>query len=88
METWKKMEVPQGTIFIGLSSIHWREAWKYGHRAYRYCHHDIGHALAAINISCSGLGWQTHLMDHLTHSDLETVLGLPKKQDVELEIPD
>ena len=88
MEPWKKMELPQGTIFVGLSSIHWREAWKYGHRAYRYCHHDLGHALAAINISCSGLGWRTHLMDHLTHSDLETILGLPSKKDVEIEVPD
>jgi len=25
--------IPSG----GLSSIHWREAWKYGERAYRYC---------------------------------------------------
>ncbi|MBC8283427.1 MAG: SagB/ThcOx family dehydrogenase [Nitrospinae bacterium] len=90
METWDDMlqGLPQNTIFMGLSSIHWREAWKYGHRAYRYCHHDLGHALAAINISCSGLGWRTHLMEHLTHSDLETVLGLPQKEDVEIEVPD
>jgi len=90
METWEKMlqGLPKDTLFVGLSSIHWREAWKYGHRAYRYCHHDLGHALAAINISCSGLGWRTHLMDHLTHSDLETVLGLPQKEDVEIEVPD
>ncbi len=89
-ETWKKMTegLPAETVFIGLSSIHWREAWKYGHRAFRYCQHDLGHALAAINISCAGLGWQTHLMDNLSHSDLEIVLGLPEKDDVEVEVPD
>ena len=30
-------------VFI-LTSIAWREAWKYRDRAYRYCLHDIGHA--------------------------------------------
>ena len=29
---------------IALTSIHWREAWKYGERAFRYCQHDLGHA--------------------------------------------
>ena len=27
---------PPGAFLIGLSSIHWREAWKYGERAFRY----------------------------------------------------
>ncbi|HSP00593.1 MAG TPA: SagB/ThcOx family dehydrogenase [Thioalkalivibrio sp.] len=35
-------------ILVGLSAIHWREAWKYGARAYRYCQHDAGHAMAAV----------------------------------------
>ena len=39
--------LPEEAIFVGLTSIHWREAWKYGERAYRYCQHDVGHALAA-----------------------------------------
>jgi SagB-type dehydrogenase family enzyme len=88
MGTWEKMRLSEHTLFVGLSSIHWREAWKYGQRAYRYCQHDLGHALAALNISCAGLGWRTHLMDHLTHNDLETILGLPFKDDSEIEVPD
>ncbi|UUZ76200.1 hypothetical protein LP414_33435 [Polaromonas sp. P1(28)-13] len=24
---------PEGSFFVGLSSVHWREAWKYGERA-------------------------------------------------------
>ena len=36
---------------VVLSSIFWREAWKYGERAFRYCNHDVGHALAAASIS-------------------------------------
>ena len=38
---------PPDSFLVGLSSIHWREAWKYGERAFRYCQHDAGHALAA-----------------------------------------
>ena len=86
-QIWEQMGSPEDTIFIGLSSIYWREAWKYGLRAFRYCHHDMGHALAAINISCSALGWRTHLMDHLGTKDLEIILGLNKKNEDEIEVP-
>src|SRR5438105_6983118 len=33
---------PPQAFLVGLSSIHWREAWKYGERAFRYCQHDAG----------------------------------------------
>ena len=90
IEKWTKMlaGLPPDTIFIGLSSIYWREAWKYGMRAFRYCHHDLGHALAAINIACAGLGWQAVLMDQLGSNELEMILGLTKKSDEEVEVPD
>jgi SagB-type dehydrogenase family enzyme len=86
---WKQMSegFHENTFFIGLSSIYWREAWKYGLRAFRYCHHDMGHALAAINIACSVLGWRTQLMDHLSGDDLVVLLGLHKKSEEEIEVP-
>jgi len=56
---------PPGTFFTGLTSIHWREAWKYGQRAYRYCQHDAGHAIGAISIAAAGLGWQARILDDL-----------------------
>ena len=37
----------QDMWLLALTSIHWREAWKYGERAFRYCQHDLGHAVAA-----------------------------------------
>jgi len=48
-------DLPDSGILIGLSSIHWREAWKYGERAFRYCQHDIGHGLGALCEMGSGL---------------------------------
>ena len=49
----------------GLSSIYWREAWKYGERAFRYCHHDIGHAICSISIAAAELGWQARLIENV-----------------------
>jgi len=51
--------------FIGLSSVHWREAWKYGERAFRYCRLDVGHALGALRYAAGTLGWEIRLMEKL-----------------------
>jgi len=42
-------------VFI-LTSIAWREAWKYRDRAYRYCLHDIGHAWQALALAAQAMG--------------------------------
>ena len=63
-------------LLIGLSSILWREAWKYGERAFRYCQLDIGHAIAAFSYAAATLGWHLHLLDHHSDHDVATLLGL------------
>ncbi len=45
-----------GAFLVALTSIHWREAWKYGERAFRYCQHDVGHAIGALRVAAS-LAW-------------------------------
>ena len=50
-------EFPAQAFLVGLSSIHWREAWKYGERAFRYCQHDAGHAIGTLRIAAATLGW-------------------------------
>jgi nitroreductase len=47
---------------VALTGIHWREAWKYGLRAYRYCQHDCGHAIAAVAYAAAALGWRARLL--------------------------
>lgn len=61
---------------MGFSSIFWREAWKYGERAFRYCNHDVGHAVAAVTMAAAALGWDVKLIDGLGYSDLEKLMGL------------
>ena len=89
-ESWDALcgEFPAHTFFLGLSSIHWREAWKYGQRAYRYCMHDAGHALGALSIAAGGLGWQTHLLDGLGTNELALLLGTFREHEAEPEEPD
>jgi SagB-type dehydrogenase family enzyme len=45
-------------LAVGLSSVMWREAWKYGERAFRYCQLDVGHAVGALAHAAALLGWQ------------------------------
>ncbi len=78
-------------LIVALTSIHWREAWKYGERAHRYCQEDVGHALAAIAFSAAVNGWHTALLDHVTDQQISTLLGLNRSEDfleAEAEHPD
>jgi len=83
--------VPPDSILVGLSSIHWREAWKYGERAYRYCQHDAGHAIAAVRYAAATLGWQAQLLTSWGDAEIGSILGLDREADfgtVEREHPD
>lgn len=67
-------------FLIGLTSILWREAWKYGERAYRYTQLDLGHALACISFAGGLFGWVVTFLDTLSTEQVETVLGLDRVQ--------
>ncbi|CAH9108370.1 unnamed protein product [Cuscuta epithymum] len=68
--------LPKNSFLVGLSSIFWREAWKYGERAFRYCNHDVGHVIAAVAMAAAGLGWDVKVLDGLGYSELEKLMGL------------
>ncbi|MNZ38839.1 Nitroreductase family protein [compost metagenome] len=71
--------LPTGALLLALSSIPWREAWKYGERAYRYCHHDLGHALACLSIAASALGWEVRLLRGIGETRLDALFGLDRE---------
>jgi SagB-type dehydrogenase family enzyme len=78
-------------IIVGIASIYWREAWKYGMRAFRYCQHDCGHAIAAVSYAAAALGWQTQMLDTAADEDVAAMLGLNRSadyRDLEREEPD
>ena len=65
------LEIPAQAFLVGLSSIHWREAWKYGERAFRYCQHDAGHAIGALRIAAATLGWRASLLHGLADEPID-----------------
>ena len=73
--------VPEGSFLVGLSSIHWREAWKYGERAFRYCQHDVGHALGTLRFAAAALGWKLCLLDRVRADAVSQLLGIDRDAD-------
>jgi nitroreductase len=83
------LPLPEGTFLVALSSIHWREVWKYGERGYRYSQHDAGHALAAVRYAAAALGWPALLLSAPGDEDLGRLLGIePPPAGAESEDPD
>jgi SagB-type dehydrogenase family enzyme len=68
-------------LHVALTSIHWREAWKYGERAFRYCQHDIGHAIGAIAFSAGVLGWRAALLPAWSHHAIAAATGVGRDAD-------
>ena len=87
---WSELSagLPPDSFLIALTSIHWREVWKYGERSFRYCQHDVGHAIAALSYAASLCGWRARLIDDLGHEELVALCGLHEPWPVEKEIPD
>ncbi|MBM4127301.1 MAG: SagB/ThcOx family dehydrogenase [Nitrospira sp.] len=82
---------PADAFLFGLTSVHWREAWKYGERAFRYCNHDVGHAIGAARIAAATLGWNMVLLDGLDQHTVALLLGTNRTEDftdAEPEHPD
>src|SRR4051794_16442517 len=52
-------------VFV-LTSIAWREAWKYRERAYRYCLHDMGHAWQALALAARSMGCNAVAAGHFS----------------------
>ena len=81
-EHWTKAAASSADGFqVGLTSITWREAWKYGERAFRYCQHDVGHALAALRFAAAALGWRVELLPAWDDARLSQLLGLDRPED-------
>lgn len=71
--------IPPG-VWLGYSSIAWREAWKYGERAFRYCQLDMGHVLAALAYAAALHGWQPRLL-RLGSEEVAARLGVDRSAD-------
>jgi SagB-type dehydrogenase family enzyme len=78
---WQAFSGGREGMLVALTSIHWREAWKYGERAFRYCQHDTGHAIGALALSAARLGWSMTLLPRWSDAQLAALLGLDRDGD-------
>jgi len=74
---WQDLAQHFGAPFFltALSSIFWRESWKYGERAWRYCNHDVGHAVAALRFAAGLWGWRVTYLNAVSDRQMEDLLG-------------
>ncbi len=72
---------PAATWLVALTSIHWREAWKYGERAFRYCQHDLGHAVAAVRLAAALRGWKAVMLPDWSHREIAALTGVDRGED-------
>jgi SagB-type dehydrogenase family enzyme len=66
---------PASLTFI-LTSIAWREAWKYRDRAYRYCLHDMGHAWQALALAARAVGYDSFALGCFPDDEIARFCGL------------
>jgi SagB-type dehydrogenase family enzyme len=67
--------------WIALTTIPWREAWKYGERAFRYAELDVGHAIGAVEHAAALFRWTVHEERHVGSETLAQVLGTGRAED-------
>lgn len=68
-------------LAIALTSIMWRETWKYGERAFRYCQLDTGHAMAALAHAACALGWTLHTNASIGQENIARLCGVDRYEE-------
>ena len=66
-------------VFV-LTSIAWREAWKYQSRAYRYCLHDMGHAWQALALAARAIGCESFAIGNFPDDDVAQACRLSEDE--------
>ncbi|MCF6243593.1 MAG: SagB family peptide dehydrogenase [Sulfurovum sp.] len=85
-----ELALPNNSFLVSLSSIVWREAWKYGERSWRYTQLDCGHALKALEVSAFILGWKIDVI-RTKDTELQSLIGFDQAHRYvpeERELPD
>ncbi|HYD41327.1 MAG TPA: SagB/ThcOx family dehydrogenase [Anaeromyxobacter sp.] len=77
--------LPPRALLAGITQIHWREAWKYGERGWRYSLLDAGHAVAALSVAAAALGWRARLAEGWTDRAVARLVGADRQSGPEAE---
>jgi SagB-type dehydrogenase family enzyme len=69
-----------GPLEFLLTTIVWREAWKYQSRAYRYCLHDLGHAWQSLALAAAAIGCEARAVGTFDDDRVANQYGLPEDE--------
>jgi SagB-type dehydrogenase family enzyme len=70
--------VADAPAIVVLAVVYERTARKYGERAERYVHIEVGHAAQNVYLQAAGLGLGTTMVGAFRDEELARVLGLPE----------
>jgi SagB-type dehydrogenase family enzyme len=71
-----KLAGSSAPIVFVLTSVAWREAWKYRDRAYRYCLLDMGHAWQALALAARAIGCDSFAVGHFPDDEIAQLCRL------------
>jgi len=71
--------VAEAPAIIVLAAVYQRSASKYGERAERYVHMEVGHAAQNVYLQAAALGLGTTMVGAFRDEELARVLGLPEQ---------
>ena len=80
-DAWRAVANGGDVLLVVLTSIHWREAWKYGERAFRYCQHDLGHAIGTVSYAAGLEGYIVTLLPSWSQRRIGALAGLDRDED-------
>ena len=73
--------VADAPVTVVLADTHWRNAWKYGARAYRHAFWDSGTLLANMLAAASGAGLPARVVTSFVDGEVHRLLGLEEEKE-------
>ena len=73
--------VAEAPVTVVLADTHWRNAWKYGARAYRHAFWDSGTLLANMLAAASGAGVPARVVTSFVDEEVHRLLGLEAEKE-------
>ena len=73
--------IADAPVTVALADTHWRNAWKYGARAYRHAFWDSGTLLANLLSAASGAGVPARVVTSFVDEEAHRLLGLDAEKE-------
>jgi len=79
VESFLHVKKIKGFVFL-FSTLYYRSSWKYKDRAFRYCLHDTGHMIGALEASCLLSAKSYRILYSIDKKGLNTLFGFTQEE--------